>query len=129
MRKISLLLIMCFSFFSLFGQPAQAFKSVDVEEFAKAVADSTYVVLDVRTTEEFAEGHIPGTDLNIDVLEGNFTRKALKQLPKDKSVALYCRSGNRSKRAAQILADNGYNVLELSTGIRGWAAFGKEVVR
>ena len=117
---------MGFSFFGLFAQ-AQKFKTVDVAEFAKAVADTSYVVVDVRTPAEHAEGHIPGTHFNIDVLEDSYTETALKVLPKDKPVALYCRSGNRSKNAARILAQNGYQVLELRTGFRGWAAEGKKV--
>ena len=117
---------MSFSFFGLFGQPNQ-FKTVDVAEFAKAVADTSYLVLDVRTPAEYAEGHIPGTHFNIDVLEDSYTEIALKNLPKEKPVALYCRSGNRSKNAARILAENGYQVVELGTGFRGWAAAGKEV--
>ena len=96
-------------------------------EFAEAVADTSYVVLDVRTPAEYAEGHIPGTRFNIDVLEDNYTETALKTLPKDKPVALYCRSGNRSKNAARILAENGYQVLELGTGFRGWTAAGKKI--
>ena len=117
---------MSFSFFGLFGQ-TNMFKTVDVAEFAKAVADTSYVVLDVRTPAEYAEGHIPGTHFNIDVLEGSYTEIALKTLPKERPIALYCRSGNRSKNAARILAENGYQVLELVTGFRGWAAAGKEV--
>ena len=117
---------MSFSFFGLFGQ-TNKFKIVDVTEFAKAVTDTSYVVLDVRTPAEYTEGHIPGTHFNIDVLEDTYTETALKTLPKDKPVALYCRSGNRSKKAASILAENGYQVLELGTGFRGWAAAGKEV--
>ena len=117
---------MGFSFFGLFAQ-AQKFKTVDVAEFAKAVADTSYVVMDVRTPAEHAEGHIPGTHFNIDVLEDSYTETALKTLPKDKPVALYCRSGNRSKNAARILADNGYQVLELGTGFRGWTAAGKKI--
>ena len=117
---------MSFSFFGVFGQ-TNKFKTVDVAEFAKAVADTSYVVLDVRTPAEHAEGHIPGTHFNIDVLEDSYTELALKTLPKGKLVALYCRSGNRSKKAARILAENGYQVLELGTGFRGWAAAGKEV--
>ena len=117
---------MSFSFFGLLGQ-TDKFKTVDVAEFAKAVADTSYIVLDVRTSEEHAQGHIPGTDFNIDVLQDNYTETALKTLPKDKAVALYCRSGNRSKNAARILAENGYQVLEPGTGFRGWAAAGKEV--
>lgn len=117
---------MSFSFFGLFAQTAK-FKTVDVIGFAKAVADTSYVVLDVRTQAEHAEGHIPGTHFNIDVLEDSFTETSLKKLSKDKPVALYCRSGNRSKNAARILAENGYQVLELGTGFRGWVAAGKDV--
>ena len=117
---------MSISFFGVFGQ-TNKFKTVDVAEFAKAVADTSYVVLDVRTAAEHAEGYIPGTHFNIDVLEDSYTELALKTLPKGKPVALYCRSGNRSKKAARILAENGYQVVELGTGFRGWAAAGKEV--
>lgn len=124
-RRFFIVLAMSFSLFSLFGQTQQAFKSVDVATFEKAVADSTYVVLDVRTPAEYSEGHIVGTDFNIDVLDANFTTEALKRLPKDKSIALYCRSGNRSKTAAKILSERGYNVVELGTGYRGWASAGK----
>ena len=117
---------MSFSFFGLFGQ-ADKFKTVDVTEFAKAVADTSYVVLDVRTPAELVEGHIPGTHFNIDVLEDSYTEIALKTLPMGKPVALYCRSGNRSKNAARILAENGYQVLELGTGFRGWVAADKPI--
>ena len=117
---------MGFSFFGLFGQ-TDKFRTVDVAEFAKAVADTSHVVLDVRTPAEHAAGHIPGTQFNIDVLEADYTQTALKVLPKDKPVALYCRSGNRSKNAARILAENGYQVLELGSGFRGWVAAGKKV--
>ena len=117
---------MGFSFFGLFDQTGK-FRTVDVAEFAKAVADTSYVVLDVRTPAEHAAGHIPGTHFNIDVLEDDYTETALKALPKDKPVALYCRSGNRSKNAARILAEHGYRVLELGTGFRGWATAGNEV--
>ena len=120
---------MSFSFLGLFGQPNNKFKTTDVAEFEKAVADTAYVVLDVRTPAEHAEGYIPGTHLNIDVLEDDYTEIALRNLPKDKPVALYCRSGNRSKNAARILAEKGYQVVELGTGFRGWVAAGKETAK
>ena len=126
MKRLLFTLIMGFSFWGLFGQ-TNKFKTVDVAEFAKAVADTSYVVLDVRTPAEYTEGHIPGTHFNIDVLEDNYTEIALKNLPKDKPVALYCRSGNRSKNAARILAENGYEVVELGSGFRGWVAAGKKI--
>ena len=127
-KRILITIVMSFSFFGLFGQ-TNKFKTVDVEEFAKAVSDTSYVVLDVRTPAEHAEGHIPGTHFNIDVLEDSYTETAIKTLPKDKHVALYCRSGNRSKNAARILAEKGYQVLELGTGFRGWVAAGKDTTK
>lgn len=125
MRRFVIVLIAVLSFFGVSCQAQEAFRSVDVAEFERAVADENFVVLDVRTPEEHAEGHIQGTDFNIDVLSEGFTAEALAVLPKDRSVALYCRSGNRSKRAAQILAENGYTVVELAVGYKGWVAAGK----
>lgn len=127
-KKILITIVMSFSFFGLFGQ-ANKFKTVDVAEFEKAVLDTSYVVLDVRTPAEHAEGYIPGTHFNIDVLEDNYTETALKTLPKDKHVALYCRSGNRSKNAARILTEEVYQVLELGIGFRGWVAAGKDTTK
>ena len=123
-KRILITVVMSFSFFGLFGQ-AIKFKTVDVAEFAKAVSDTSYVVLDVRTPAEHAEGHIPGTHFNIDVLEDNYTDTALKMLPKDKPVALYCRSGNRSKNAAKMLSMMGYNVVELDEGYNAWVESGR----
>ena len=125
---VKVIVLMCFSFFGLFGQ-TNNFKTVDVAEFAKAVADTSYIVLDVRTPAEHAEGYIPGTHYNIDVLEDSYITTALTTLPKDKPVALYCRSGNRSKNAARMLAENGYEVVELGTGFRGWVAAGKKAAK
>ena len=128
MKRLLLTLIMGFSFFGLFGQNNN-FKIVDAHEFDKFIKDTTVTVVDVRTAAEHAEGYIPGTDFNIDVLEDTYTKIATETLPKDKPVALYCRSGNRSKTAARILADKGYEVIELGTGFRGWVAAGKDVMK
>ena len=130
MKRLSLtLIIMGFSFLSLFGQ-TNKFRTVDVKEFASIIKDTTKVtVLDVRTPAEHAEGHIPGTHFNIDVLEDSYIKLATEKISKDKPVALYCRSGNRSKNAARILAEKGYEVVELGTGFRGWSAAGKKTVK
>ena len=127
MRKLVLIVFMCLSFLGLSCQSRQQFKSVDVEQFEKFISEKDVTLLDVRTAEEYSDGHIPGTDFNIDVLEDTYTETALKTLPKDKQVALYCRSGNRSKNAARILAGKGYKVLELGTGFRGWVAADKPI--
>lgn len=128
MKRIILTLVMCFSFSWLFGQ-TNNFKTVGADEFDKFITNANVVILDVRTEVEHAEGFIPGTHYNIDVLEETFTKVATETLPKDKPIALYCRSGNRSKSAARILTENGYQVVELGTGFRGWQSAGKEVAK
>lgn len=115
---------------SMFACNAQTndFKSLSVEEYAKAIEDTMVVRLDVRTPEEYAEGHIEKT-LNIDVLNSDFESKALATLPKDKTIAVNCRSGKRSKNAARILVKNGYKVIELDSGYNGWIGEGRPVVK
>lgn len=108
-------------------QTAEAFRSVSVDEFAQVIADTNMVVLDVRTMEEHLAGHIAGTTLHIDVLKADFDSLAVANIEEQSIVALYCRSGNRSKRAASTLAEKGYQVIELATGYNGWVQAGKEV--
>ena len=104
------------------------YKSVEVNEFEKVIADTSVVRLDVRRADEYAEGHISGA-INIDVLSSDFEQKSCATLPKDKTIALYCRSGHRSKIAAGILAKHGYTIIELNTGYLGWTGAGKPVVK
>lgn len=103
------------------------FQSLDVEEFSTAIASPQVQRLDVRTVIEFTEGHIPGS-ININVLdEEHFAQYADSLLHKEEPVALYCRSGKRSKKAASILSDRGYDVIELDKGFNSWQSAGKEV--
>lgn len=107
---------------------AEDFKSLSVEEYAKAIEDTAIVRLDVRTAEEYAEGHIANT-INIDVLKDDFESKAVATQPKDKVIAVNCRSGKRSKNAARILVKNGFMVIELDAGYNGWVAKGMPVTK
>jgi rhodanese-related sulfurtransferase len=111
---------------SLFGCQAQSdkFKSVSADEFEKCIADTTIVRLDVRTANEYAVGHIAKA-VNVDVLQSDFATRAVALLPKSCTVAVYCRSGRRSKMAARILADKGFTVIDLSDGFLGWLKAGK----
>lgn len=126
LRIMGILTMLC----SLIGCNAQSegFKSLSVEEYAKAIEDTTIVRLDVRTAEKYADGHIENT-LNIDVLKDDFQEKALINLPKDKTIAVNCRSGKRSKNAAKILVKNGYKVIELDEGYNGWVSKGMPVTK
>lgn len=115
----------------LVGCTAQTtgFESLGVDDFEERISDSAKVVrLDVRTADEYAAGHI-GNAVNIDVLKDDFKGRAVESLPKDKTIAVYCRSGRRSKKAAGILVENGYKVIELDGGYVGWTEAGKPVVR
>ena len=106
----------------------QKFESLDAEAFEQVISDTSVVRLDVRSIDEYASGHIAKA-INIDVMKDDFTTKATSLLPKDKTIALYCRSGRRSKKAAGILVENGYKVIELNSGISGWINAQKDIVR
>ncbi len=76
-------------------------------------ADKDFILLDVRTPEEFASGHIPGA---IQLTNETFTKEdAEKKIKnKDQAVYVYCRSGRRSKQSSQKLVDFGYtDVIEI----------------
>ena len=106
----------------------QKFESLDAKAFEQVISDTSVVRLDVRSIDEYASGHIAKA-INIDVMKDDFKSKATSLLPKDKTIALYCRSGRRSKKAAGILVENGYKVIELNSGISGWINAQKEIVR
>ena len=106
------------------------FKNLSVKEFAKIVAEKGVVVLDVRTAEEFAAGHLKGA-VNVDVNDKDFVAKVDKLIQdKDAKVAVYCRSGRRSANACRLLSAAGYkNLYNLEGGILDWQKAGKEVVK
>lgn len=106
----------------------EGFISLSVEEYAKAIEDTAIVRLDVRTAEEYADGHIANA-INIDVLKDDFESKAAASLPKDNTIAVNCRSGKRSKNAARILVKNGFKVIELDAGYNDWVAKGMPVTK
>ena len=80
--------------------------------------DASLFVLDVRTPEEYAQGHVPGA-INI---PHDQVGQHLKDIPKDKDVVMYCRSGRRVGLAAEVLAANGYRrLLHLEGDMNAWA--------
>ena len=80
--------------------------------------EDDYIILDVRTADEFAEKHIPGA-INID--NGHIGTEELPQLPdKEQLIMVYCRSGNRSKQASEKLVKLGYNNVVEFGGINEW---------
>ena len=95
------------------------YRQITMAEAVKMMAEKTnYIILDVRRADEYAEGHIPGA---INVANEDIGTDEITELPdKSQLILVYCRSGRRSKIAAQSLADLGYtNVMEFG-GIIDW---------
>lgn len=102
-------------------------KPLTTEEFQKIIASKTVTLIDVRTAEEFSEGHIPGA-VNLDVNNPDFV-SSIKKLIKKKPLALYCRSGNRSKLAASKLSKLQIKIYDLNLGIKDWMQTGFPVTK
>jgi len=96
-----------------------AYTQISQEEAAKIMAEETgFIVLDVRTQEEYDEAHIPGA---VNIANETIGTDEIPELPdKDQVLLVYCRSGRRSKEASEKLAALGYtHVLEFG-GIITW---------
>jgi len=98
--------------------------NLSVDEFEKALADSTVQVLDVRTAEEYQSGHLNNSFLADWNNEEEFKTR-VQSLDKNKPVYTYCLSGARSDAAAHWLNENGYTAYNLSGGISAWKRAGK----
>lgn len=99
--------------------PAGKLKSVEKAEFAQIIGDGSVVLLDVRTPQEFSEGHIEGA-MNIDVKDSLFITNVQRQIAPGSRVAVYCRSGRRSMTAAHQMVEKGYDVVNLEGGFLAW---------
>ena len=95
------------------------YEKISLEEAKQLMKDEEgYIILDVRTKEEFAEGHIPGA---ICVPNDTISDKMPEELPEQEQLILvYCRSGNRSKQASKKLAELGYTNIKEFGGIIDW---------
>ena len=99
---------------------SNAYQQITAEEAAKMMQSATdYIVLDVRTEQEYASGHIPGA---VNIPNETIASGAIQQLPdKEQLILVYCRSGNRSKQASEKLVNLGStNIVEVG-GINDWS--------
>ena len=95
------------------------YRQINAEEAATMMEEeSSYIILDVRTAEEYSEKHIPGA---INIPNETIGTEDIPELPdKEQLILVYCRSGNRSKQASAKLVKLGYtNIVEFG-GINGW---------
>ena len=98
----------------------KTYRQITMEEAVTMMEEETeYIILDVRTAEEYSEKHIPGA---INIANEVIGTEDISELPdKDQLILVYCRSGNRSKQASEKLAKLGYtNIVEIG-GINSWS--------
>ncbi|MDE6564723.1 MAG: rhodanese-like domain-containing protein [Muribaculaceae bacterium] len=118
-KLIPLIVIMMSAMQSFGCSHSDNIVSVSAVEFEKAIKADSVQLLDVRSPQEFAEGHIAGA-ININVQSDDFRQRADKELSKDSTILVYCRSGRRSMDAAETLTELGYKVVNLKGGIIEW---------
>lgn len=124
LKGLTIMLILNLSLFALTSCQANTADTLSYEQIspeeAKTLMDTetNYIILDVRTPEEYAEGHIPNA-VNLD--HEDISSKAEAMLPdKDALLLVYCRSGRRSKIAAEALVELGYSNIKEFGGINDW---------
>ncbi len=112
------------------AEPAQATeqqpatRAMNPSQFAGALAAPERMLIDIRTPEEFAEGHLKGAT-NIDFYQEDFPAR-IAALDRDAPYAIYCRSGNRTGQTAALMRSLGFtDVVELEHGILAWEAEGR----
>ncbi len=124
MKKIKVLIpmilsAMLFSSCGTQGSSSSGYRQISMDEAVKMMNDEkNYIILDVRRPDEYAEGHIPGA---INVPNEKIGSAEIPELPdKSQLILVYCRSGRRSKEAAEKLAGLGYTSIVEFGGILDW---------
>ena len=109
------------------GKQKVEYKNLTSSQFEELIKSPNVQLVDVRTLAEHMEGHIPGS-LNINVKdEEGFPAAVDELLDKNREVAVYCRSGRRSRTAAKLLVKKGFKVYNLDKGILNWIEEGREI--
>lgn len=110
------------------AQKSEGYVNVSSDSLQKMMKDEHAILIDVRTPEEYAEGHLPGA-VNINYNDPNFS-EGLDTLNKDLVYEVYCRSGGRSSLSSEIMVKKGFkNVYNLENGITEWKNKGLPVVK
>jgi phage shock protein E len=94
------------------------YKTVEEKEFKELTKKENTVVLDVRTPEEYTQGHLENAQL-MNYNSGNFQNE-INQLDKSKTYLVYCKAGGRSAKASEELSAKGFKVYNLKDGISSW---------
>ena len=126
--KVLSLVILFFGLTSCFKNQADGVQVLDVAKYEKKMTQPEVQLVDVRTPEEFGEGHLENA-INIDVTADDFDAK-VASLDKEKPVMVYCKSGGRSAKASARLKELGFKTItDLEGGITNWKSKNKPVVK
>jgi rhodanese-related sulfurtransferase len=106
LRTAVLLLLTTIAISACAQSTTAGINNVDAQSFLAKITDSSVTVIDVRSAEEYAEGHLANS-ININVESDQFNTQ-IANLDKEKEYALYCRSGRRSTLAAEQMASSGF---------------------
>lgn len=121
MKKYILIFVSIIIIMGLTGceEKGMRYTQIGMEEAVAMMAtEENYIILDVRTAEEFAEKHIPNA---INIPNETIGSEEIEELPdKNQLVLVYCRSGNRSKQASEKLVALGYTNIYEFGGINDW---------
>lgn len=121
MKKIIMLLMLSMIAISGFAQETEGILVIPADEYKKEIKKKDIQLVDVRTPEEFKEGHIKGAK-NIDFFSEDFMTQ-FETLDKTEPVYIYCRSGNRSAKAAKKLSEAGFKmIIDLQGGYKAWTS-------
>ncbi len=126
--KVLSLMFLLLGFTSCLKNQADGVQVLDVAKYEKKMTQPDVQLVDVRTPEEFSEGHLENA-INIDDTADDFDAKVVG-LDKEKPVMVYCKSGGRSARASARLKELGFkNISDLEGGITNWKSENKPVVK
>lgn len=119
MKKMVIIVAVLGLFSVVSAQEKPAAKVLEPKDYSLLIHEEGLQLIDVRTPEEYKAGHVKGA-VNVDFLSEDFSEK-MSEFDKKKPVLIYCRSGNRSGKAAVILHAEGFmDITDLKGGYMAW---------
>lgn len=116
----TLLVVFAASFNACIGQEPNTIRILPVQDYSVQIQRTVPLqLIDVRTPDEYAQGHLPQAE-NVNVLAEDFEER-ISSYDKEQPIYIYCQSGNRSKKAAAKLAEMGFTqIFDLQGGFKNW---------
>jgi len=124
MKSKALFLTLLMSVLGLSSCNSNNWTDLDPDEFEKEAFTAGTCIIDVRSADEYAQGHLYRA-INVDFQKDGFIDDISRMIDKEIRLAIYCKSGKRSAAASAVLSDAGYKVINLKEGFLSWAAAGK----